>query len=150
VDLHGAASLTNAFRPRDDLARVTYAPTALQSAFGVEFVHDSLGRVVERRTGDHTQFERYAYDALGRLRSFRRYTVSPACAATDTTSELGSLCTSGTPTLVAQDTFAYDLVGNRTDSSATVDWGNRQRSDVSPDFPPVSFGGQRNVGCPLI
>jgi len=128
VDLHGAASLTHAFRPRDDLARVAYAPTALQTAFGVEFVHDSLGRVVERRSGDRTQFDRYAYDALGHLRSFRRYTVSPACAATDTTSELGSLCTSGTPTLVAQDTFAYDLVGNRTDSSATVDWGNRQRS----------------------
>ncbi|MEK7668883.1 MAG: hypothetical protein AAB409_09560, partial [Gemmatimonadota bacterium] len=126
VNLHGAVTRTNAYRPRDDLARLSYTPSAVQSAFGAEFVHDSLGRVVERRNGDRTQIERYTYDVLGRLGGLQRYNATPACAQTDTTSELGSLC-SGSLSLVAEDTFTYDAVGNRTDGGATVDWGNRQR-----------------------
>jgi len=126
IQLHGKTNVTEQFRPGHDLAAVTYSASLAQASFGVQFVEDSLGRAVERDNGSRNQFERYTYDSLGRLTGFRRYTASPPCAVTDTTSEFGQLCTSSA-TLAAQDTFTYDVVGNRTDGGVVADLGNRVR-----------------------
>jgi RHS repeat-associated protein len=119
-----AYSVLNAYRPRHDLARDSFTLSALQTAFGREFVHDTLGRVVEARDSNRTRFERYSYDTAGRLTGFSRWLTSSACTPTDTTSELGAACTTGTSRV---DTvgYAYDAVGNPSGAGITVGSGNR-------------------------
>ena len=125
------ASLTS--RPRHSLARLAYAPAGAQTAFGMEFVHDSLGRLVEARDSNRSRFERYGYDAAGRLVGFSRWQTSSACTATDTTSDLGALCTTGSSRLDTA-TFTYDLAGNPNASGDTVDTGNRLRAHAGYHF----------------
>jgi len=81
--------------------------------------------VRERRDQARRVVERYGYDMAGRLRSFRRYSASTPCAATDTTSDTGAYCGSSL-SQVAQDTFAYDKTGNRVDSGTVSGTGDRQ------------------------
>ncbi len=125
TDLQGYLTITNAYRPRHDLARRSCSASGADTLFGREFVHDSLGRVTEARDSGRTRLERYGYDALGRLTSFRRYAASGSCGATDTTSETGSVCALGTG--IDPAFYSYDRARNRTAAGDSVEPGNRQR-----------------------
>jgi RHS repeat-associated protein len=122
--LHGAVGLSYQTRPGHDLARVLYTPGALHSSFGADFIQDTVGRTVQQVKGSGNEFENYTYDVRGRLTAFNRYTASPTCPATDTLSEYGSVCTTGT-TLLGSDVFTYDPAGNRTDKNALIDAAGR-------------------------
>lgn len=122
--LHGAVALSYRTRPGHDLARVVYTQSALQTTFGADYIQDTVGRTKQQIKGSGTEFEDYTYDARGRLTAFARYTASPTCAATDTLSEFGTPCTTGT-TLLGSDAFSYDAAGNRTDKNALVDAADR-------------------------
>ncbi len=122
--LHGAVTLSYQTRPGHDLARVVYAQAALQTTFGADYIQDTVGRTAQQVKGGGGEYENYTYDARGRLTGFRRYAASPACAATDTLNEFGTICTSGI-TLLRSDTFTYDPAGNRTDKNALVDAADR-------------------------
>jgi RHS repeat-associated protein len=122
--LHGAASLSYQTRSGHDLARLVYTPGVLQTSFGSDLVQDTAGRVVQQVKGNGGEYENYTYDVRGRLTGFNRYTASPACAPTDTLSEFGSACTTGT-TVLASGTFTYDDSGNRTDGGAAIDGSGR-------------------------
>ena len=126
IKAHSSWILAYKVRPGHDLARAQFAPAAMQSSFGADFVHDTLGQIVQQVKGSGGEYENYAYDARGRLTGFARYTASPACPPTDTLAEYGTPCTNGT-TLLGSDAFTYDAVGNRTDKSALVDVANRLR-----------------------
>ena len=127
VKWHGAQSGTLASRSGHELARVSYTGSAVQAAVGAEFAHDSLSRIAEHVNGTRDQFEKYGYDALGRVMSYERRTASPPCAPTDTLSEFGARCSSP-GSVLAQGSYGYDSVGNRVDGATIVDPGNRIRS----------------------
>jgi RHS repeat-associated protein len=123
---HGAFNLSLQTRANHELARAIYAPAALNSTFGADYVQDTLGRTIQQVKGGGGEFENYTYDVRGRLTAFARYAASPPCAPGDTLSEFGSVCTTGT-TLLNSDNFSYDAAGNRTDKNALVDAANRLR-----------------------
>lgn len=126
IKAHGAWTFSRSFRPGHDVARAAYSLGGLQSAFGGDFVQDTVGQLREQVKSGGAEFERFTYDLRGRLTRFQKHSASPACPLTDTLSEFGSLCAYSSGIQV-QDSFSYDPVGNRTDRNAVVDAANRLR-----------------------
>jgi RHS repeat-associated protein len=122
--LHGAASISYQSRAGHDLARMVYTPSALQTSFGTGFVQDTASRTVQQIDGNGAEYENYSYDVRGRLTGFSRYAASPPCSPTDTLSEFGTACATGTIVL-GSDTFTYDAAGNRTDKNAVINGAGR-------------------------
>jgi RHS repeat-associated protein len=112
------------YRPSQAVAVVQHSRTAVQTSQGVSYNHEGLVRIAEQLNAGRDTLTRYAYDALGRLTARRRHLANPACAAVDTTQELGTACYAAQAG-VDSSLFSYDSVGNRTDNSALHDGANR-------------------------
>src|SRR5690606_34573808 len=102
---------------------ITYSLGAIDAAVGVRYAHDDLRRVSERRNSAYDSLRQFSYDALGRLTGLSDYIASgPTCTWSP---DYGWRCSSSSSQLVGQETYTYDKVGNRTDSGAALDPGNR-------------------------
>ncbi|MGH7679896.1 MAG: RHS repeat-associated core domain-containing protein, partial [Gemmatimonadaceae bacterium] len=83
--------------------------SGLQSSFGVKIRLDESGRITQRGTAQGDTVRGFAYETgTGRLSALRKG-ISPGC---DFDSELGYECWASA-TIVSQETFAYDAVGNQ-------------------------------------
>jgi RHS repeat-associated protein len=85
--------------------------------------HDARSLVEERLNVFGVTSRTLTYDAAGQLTGFKDYkNTSPSCAWN---ADFGQTCTYGSQSLVKQEGYAYDKVGNPTHQGARVGTGNR-------------------------
>ncbi len=106
---------------------VRYSDPAVDRAIGVWYELDALDRVVERGTtvaaGDSPRS--FDFDRVGRL-VLREDTLVTQQEVCEPDPVLGQICSmQPVPGFLDRSAFAYDAVGNRTDSGAQVEEGNR-------------------------
>lgn len=106
----------------------TFSRQALDLIFNESLTRDTLDRVTQIRTyGMGDTARAFAYDTVGRLASYTvtQYDNGETCTRDPNVMD-GQICVpNGTSTTVSQATYAYDLVGNRTDLGAGLIPGNR-------------------------
>ncbi len=116
---------------------ITYSDPTMNSAFGINITFDSVSNHSERIpvstiTSSGYSGRKYVYDLASRLVSYHDfvatglvYTCAPGTAFR-VDPKTGRTCyTEGDTTTSNKITFAFDLAGNRTDSGAVVQPGNR-------------------------
>ncbi len=106
---------------------VRYSDPAVDRAIGVWYELDALDRVVERGTtvaaGD--SLRSFDFDRVGRL-VLREDTLVTQQEVCEPDPVLGQICSmQPVPGFLDRSAYAYDAVGNRTDSGAQVEEGNR-------------------------
>lgn len=119
---------TAAHRPR----QLGYSNAAVDFSFGRGYDYDSLERIeaVVRGDADDTETRTLEYDALGQLRGYhdvRDWVENTGETVCDDPMDL-STChpvTEQHSDTLRQATYTYDRVGNRTDTGAVVETGNR-------------------------
>ena len=99
--------------------------TAYDTLYGRGYSRDSLGRITAsyRPVGDKGRL--FRYDSAGRISQYTDFTATSgwtncSLAQDGGCSPNGSITSQGTPV-----TYTYDAVGNRTDSGAVIQPGNR-------------------------
>jgi RHS repeat-associated protein len=93
------------------------------NSVSLNYYHDKLGRVSELKRTTTDTITTYSYDVLRRLGAVAGYLdTDPVCSWDP---EDGFYCDPAGRTLVSQTTYSYDKVGNRNDSSAVIQAGNR-------------------------
>ncbi|HEX5438979.1 MAG TPA: RHS repeat-associated core domain-containing protein [Gemmatimonadaceae bacterium] len=116
---------------------LSYSEAALNGVLGTSFAETPNGQLSQRipvdQPGDGSQVgHEFRYDSLGRVVGSDDYTIAAGtenlCGGTQLIDADGNPCI--VPAPGAKDstnlqTFAYDKVGNRTDSDAVVAVGNR-------------------------
>jgi|GEM_PF-2158593 len=104
---------------------ITHSAAGL-SSFNALYTRDSLEHVTLRTTLAGDTAWTYAYNALGRLITYKRlyYSGGETCVS-DPRAMDGEHCTGSSPTTLQSTSFTYDSVGNRTDGSPTIVAGNR-------------------------
>lgn len=109
---------------------VKYGRSSLNSALGGQFTLDTLDRIVARFNWAGDTSSHFAYDSVGRLTDYDRYSHSDSTECVPDAFHMdGQVCTtSGTATLLTSESYTYDSVGNRTDHSAVLVGGNRLTS----------------------
>jgi RHS repeat-associated core domain len=109
---------------------VKYGRSSLNSALGAQYTLDTLDRVVARFNWAGDTSSHFAYDSVGRLTDYDRYSHSDSTECVPDAFHMdGQVCTTyGTATLLTSESYAYDSVGNRTDHSAVLVGGNRLTS----------------------
>jgi RHS repeat-associated protein len=126
------ASLTNS--TTHDRTLTSYGPTtvptaaAISQAFQLAVHVDSLERVSERYRGNSTSdtTQVYWYDPAGQLNQVLDRVLGNRSCTRD--AEKNYVCTYASETWVRNQSFTYDLVGNRSDLGAVITTGNRLTS----------------------
>jgi len=109
---------------------VKYGRSSLNSLLGAQYTLDTLDRIVARFNWAGDTSSHFAYDPVGRLTDYDRYSHSDSTECVPDAFHMdGQVCTTyGTATLLTSESYAYDSVGNRTDNSAVLVGGNRLTS----------------------
>ncbi len=109
---------------------VKYGRSSLNAVLGAQYTLDTLDRIVAHFNWAGDTSRHFAYDSVGRLTDYDRYSHSDSTECVSDIHHMdGQVCTTyGTATLLTSESYAYDSVGNRTDHSAVLVGGNRLTS----------------------
>jgi RHS repeat-associated protein len=97
-------------------------------AMGVEtvFEYDDAGRLIQEKKGDKNCFHKtsYSYDTMGRVACKKEHSLDNALATYFTYDKLGRVIAQeeySRDTLLSQETYSYDLLGNKTKTVTSID-----------------------------
>lgn len=102
-----------------------WSDTELRGAFYTSYELDERSRVKSRRLGVLDTLRTYAYDAASQMVAADDSVLELATADCSWEADSGNVCGSENTTLARSRTYGYDGVGNRTDSGASLETGNR-------------------------
>jgi len=102
---------------------VTWNTGVLNDTFGVLLTQDNMERIGQRYFVGSDTSRVFSYDQAGRLIRFEDWLSDPDTCGWD--EDRGTLCVDSTLVFVDSMHYSYDKVGNRTDTNATVQTGNR-------------------------
>lgn len=106
--------------------RYRYSDLTVEDSVGLHYARDPLRRTSERWNGDLSQWDEHLWEPTGRLSSVLTWEEEGE-ANCDWDEDQGDLCEESTnTTLLANDTYLWDAVGNPRDE--TLDAGNRLRT----------------------
>ncbi len=116
--------VTRSFPSTHETAQVTYSNTTVNGALGLELGYNTAGQVDRHMNVAEDSVRAFLHDRLGRLAqlSDSAYTSMTCNFSNDTGF---NNCTGGGVTWKGTTSYAYDKVGNRTDSGASVQVGDR-------------------------
>jgi RHS repeat-associated protein len=112
---------------------------------------DAAGRLWRHILGDGVNGTQYAYDGLGRLTADSAITYQGppgGCTPPNIIDENGNDCTQSGWVVGAGEQFAYDSVGNRTDSDGSYTTGNRITGFAGCTYTTDFDGNVTQRSCP--
>lgn len=112
-------------------AHVTHSAATLNETYGVRYRQDGLVQTVARSNALGDSLRELSYDAHGQLSGITdfRLVASPGGCLWQFDPDTGERCHNEVNrSVLGQQSFSYDAVGNRTDRSAVVGTGNRVTS----------------------
>jgi RHS repeat-associated protein len=122
VTLPNGTTISYTFPSVHTRGKVTYSSPGPNYTLGVMYGFNGNGLVKDRVAVTLDEGVEFVYDVL-RLSIARNFTMDPSNKCQDLPE--GTSCSLAHKTYGASSTYTYDKVGNRTDLSAVVAWGNR-------------------------